>query len=135
MRTIKLAQIERTYKNNGQHAEQTARFTLTGKIEKADNKPFWFGGDCGDIQIKSSRATICKGTNIRIHVMNDPAKFYGYVTSDFSEMYVMTKTEWIEFSEKFGTVTTDSNGKNGGHEKTRLKTENREMREWFRKNS
>lgn len=135
MRIIALAQIERTYKNNGQHAEQTARFTLTGRIEKADNKPFWCGGDCGNIQIKSSRATICKGLDIEKHVMSDPAKFYGYVVSDFSKMYVMTKTEYTEFSKKFGTITTDSNGKNGGSQKIRLKTENREMIDWLRKNS
>lgn len=47
MYTVQLKSIARTYKNNGQHAEQVARFTLTGKIEQADNKPCTAGGNCG----------------------------------------------------------------------------------------
>lgn len=79
--------IPRTYSNNGQHAEQIARYTLTGKIEKADNKPFTVGGDVDDIQIKSARATICKGTDLDAHIAKDGAKRYGYVVSDFSLIY------------------------------------------------
>lgn len=130
MTKIFLKKIDRQYKNNGQHAEQVARFTLTGKIEKADNKPFTLGGDCGDIQIKSARATVCKGTDIKAHIEMDSANKYGYVNADFSEMYIMSKAEWFEFSTKFGTITRESS-KNGGSEKIRLKTENKEMKEWL----
>ena len=35
MTTITLNPIARTYKNNGQHLEQTFRYNLTGKIEKS----------------------------------------------------------------------------------------------------
>lgn len=130
MTTITLAHIERTYKNNGQHAEQVARFTLTGRVERADNKPFTLGGDCGDIQIKSARATVCHGTDIRAHIAIDGADRYGYVNADFTTMYLMNADEWFAFASLFGTVTRESD-KNGGAEKIRLKAESREMTEWL----
>lgn len=130
MEVIKLKSIPRTYANNGQHAEQTARYTLTGKIEKADNKPFTAGGDCGDIQIKSARATICHGTDIDAHLALDGANRYGYVSADFSVMYLMSADEYRAFAGTFGTVSRESN-KNGGAVKIRFKSEGREMREWL----
>lgn len=131
MEAIRLATLTRTYANNGQHAEQIARFTLTGKVEKADNKPFTAGGDCGDIQIKSARATICHGTDIDAHIALDGANRYGYVSADFSTMYLMDADEYKAFAERFGTVTRES-GKNGGAVKMRLKSEGNEMRKWLR---
>lgn len=130
MTTIKLATIERTYKNNGQHAEQVVRYTLTGEICKADNKPAELGGDCGDLQIKSARATVCKGTNLVEYLEHDGANRYGYVTKDFECMYEMTKMEYIEFCTMFATVTRESS-RNGGAEKLRLKDETRAMLEWL----
>ena len=121
MTTITLKTLARQYKNNGQHAEQVARYTLTGEICKADNKPFTAGGDCGDIQIKSARATVCKGTDIRAYLATDMATAYIYATAD-GVAYVMTRVEYIEFVEKFGTVTKESTA-NGGAEKIRLKSE------------
>lgn len=133
MTTITLKAIERQYTNNGQHAEQVARYTLTGKIEKADNKPHNFGGDCGDLQIKSARATVCKGTDIKAYLEDDGANRYGYVTADFSMMYVMNIDEYITFCTLFGTVTRESD-KNGGATKIRLKSESVAMREWLANN-
>lgn len=130
MEAIRLATLTRTYANNGQHAEQVARYTLTGKIEKADNKPFTAGGDCGDIQIKSARATICHGTDIDAHLALDGANRYGYVSADFSVMYLMSADEYRAFAGTFGTVSRESN-KNGGAVKIRFKSEGREMREWL----
>jgi hypothetical protein len=127
MKKITLTQIERTYKNNGQHAEQVLRYTLTGEIMKADNRE---GCDLWDIQIKSSRATVCKGTDYNGHIDNDTAKQYAYVTADFTTAYLMNKNEYKKFVELFGTVTTESK-KNGGATKTRLKEENQKMREWL----
>ena len=123
-------EIERTYSNNGQHAEQVARYTLTGVICKADNKPFNAGADCLDIQIKSARATICKGLDIEKHLELDCANRYGYVTKDFSKMYLMNKAEYLEFCNLFATVTRDST-RNGGAIKLRLKDETKAMLEWL----
>lgn len=130
MTHITLKHIARTYKNNGQHKEQVARFTLTGEIVKADNKPYYMGGDIGDLQVKSSKASICKGTDLRAHIANDGASRYGYVDDACKVMYILSKTEYIEFVEQFGYITKDSE-KNGGAEKIRLKAESRKMIEWL----
>ena len=124
-RTLK--KIERTYKNNGQHLEQVYRFTLTGRIEKADNRP---EPDIDNIQVKSARATVCKGTDYEQFIINDKATVYAYVMKDGSKAYEMNKTEYIEFVHQFGTVTTES-ASNGGSVKVRLKTESKEMVQWF----
>lgn len=126
-------QLERFYKNSGQHAEQLVKYNLLGTIEKADNTPYYKAGDCGSLQIKSARATICKGTDLLKHLEKDKATEYGYVTADFSIMYVMNRKEYIEFVATFGTITRDSQ-KNGGAEKIRLKSESKAMREWLENN-
>ncbi len=101
-------EIERQYKNNGQHAEQIMRFTLTGEIVKADNKSHTLGGDVLDIQIKSQKATVCKGYDIEAYLALDGATRFAYVTNDFSIAYVMSKSEYIEFVGAFGSKTRDS---------------------------
>ena len=131
MDAIELKELPRQYKNNGQHAEQVARYTLTGKVCKADNKPFTAGGDCSDIQIKSARATVCRGTDIKAHIAMDGANRYGYINASFTVMYLMSADEWLEFASLFGTVTRESQ-KNGGAVKIRLKAEGKEMTEWLR---
>ena len=131
MTTVKLnTNFERRYANNGQHAEQVARFTLTGEIVKADNKPFTAGADVLDIQVKSARATVCNGLDIRAHVELDAAKCYGYVLADFSKMYIMSPEEWIKFVEEFAKPATEST-KTGGGSKLRLPHESKAVREWL----
>ena len=130
MYTVKLKPLKRTYKNNGQHAEQVVKYNLLGTIEKADNTPYYKSGDINDLQIKSARATICKGLNLLEHLEKDKATSYGYVIKDFSKMFVMNRKEYIKFVTLFGTVTQES-AKNGGAEKIRLKSESRAMIEWL----
>lgn len=120
----------RVYANNGQHAEQVMRFTLTGEICKADNLPHNLGGDVLDIQIKSARATVCKGTDLKAYLDLDGAKRYAYVTSDFGTAYIMSRNEYEAFVNEFGTVARES-AKNGGAEKIRLGHETAKMREWL----
>lgn len=130
MERISMLSIAREYANNGQHAEQVFRFTMTGIIFRADNRPASESGDYLDIQIKSARATVCKGTDLEGYLAMDAANRYAYVTNDFKTAFIMTKTEWKQFVYKFGTVARESQ-KNGGKEKIRLKTESKEMREWL----
>lgn len=118
------------YSNHGQNAEQSIRFVLTGKIEKADNQKFSDSADCLNFQIKSARATVCKGTDIRAYLELDASEAYIYGAND-GTAYIMNKTEYIEFVELFGTVTREST-KNGGAIKTRLKNESRTMTEWLK---
>lgn len=130
MYAIKLKPLKRTYKNNGQHAEQVVKYNLLGTIEKADNTPFYKSGDINNLQIKSARATVCKGLDLFEHLAKDKATNYGYVIKDFSKMFVMNRAEYIEFVTIFGTVTREST-KNGRAEKIRLKSESRAMVKWL----
>lgn len=123
-------EMERTYKNNGQHAEQVFRFTLSGEIMKADNKPATECGDYLDIQIKTAKASICKGTDLKAYLELDAAKRYAYVTKDFTTAYVMSKSLWYEFCKEFGYATKESE-RNGGKEKIRLYDESKRMVEWL----
>lgn len=132
MKKINLATIDRFYKNNGQEAERVVRYTLTGQLEKADNKQ---GADCNGIQIKTSKASICKGLDIRAHVATDGCNAYMYVLADFSKGYIMNAEEYIAFIDLFGHADKDSSGKNHGNVKIRLKTENKAMREWLASHS
>jgi hypothetical protein len=125
--TILVPLTERMYANNGQHLEQIYRFNKSGKICKADNNK---GCDYEDIQIKSARATICKGTDLKSHIENDVAKRYVYITKSLVA-YEMNKAEYLEFTMMFATLTRESS-KNGGGEKMRLKSESKAMIEWLR---
>ena len=130
MKKINVVNGIRTYKNNGQHAEQMFRLTMTGKYERADNKPFTAGGDCGIYQVKSARATVCKGRDIKSHIAIDGAEMYAYVNADFTTAYIMNPDEYAEFVNEFATITRES-AKNGGAEKMRLGHETRAMREYL----
>ena len=133
MKKVKLKPIDRNYSNNGQHAEQVVKYNLLGTIEKADNTPYYKSGDIGNLQVKSARATICKGLDLDKHLARDKATKYGYVTADFLRMYIMTKQEYREFCIEFSTITRESQ-KNGGQEKLRLKSESRALLEWLENN-
>lgn len=122
--------IKSEYKNNGQRLEQIARFNLTGEIAKADNKKFTECGDCNGFQIKSARATICKGTDLAAHIENDAAIGYIYITAELVA-YTMSKAEYLEFATQFATLTRES-AKNGGAEKLRFKSESKALLEWLK---
>ena len=129
MTHLNLTDITRTYKNNGQHLEQVFRYNLTGKVEKADNLKATDGTDLLNYSIKSARATVCKGTDLNTHLATDKATEFVYITKDLIA-YIMNKTEYTEFVNLFGTVTTEST-KNGGHTKIRLGHETTKMTEWL----
>ena len=123
-------EIKSEYKNNGQRLEQIARFNLTGEVAKADNRKATECGDCLGYQIKSARATICKGTDIAAHIENDAAVGYIYITAELVA-YTMNKAEYLEFATKFATLTRES-AKNGGAEKLRFKSESKALLEWLK---
>ena len=117
------------YSNNGQDIEQSIRFELTGEIAKADNLAHHLGGDCLNFQIKSARASICKGTDLKTYLDMDAATAYIYGTQD-GTAYIMNRTEYEEFCNEFATPTTES-AKNGGGAKLRLKSESKALLEWL----
>ena len=118
------------YNNHGQDAEQSVRFMLTGEIVKADNLSHELGADCLNYQIKSARATICKGADLKAYLDMDAATAYIYATND-GIAYIMNRAEYEEFCTEFATLTRDSS-KNGGGEKLRLKSESKAMLEWLK---
>jgi hypothetical protein len=109
------------YRNNGQASQQLFAYTLTGERQKADNIPHDKGADVLHYQVKSARATVCKGTDIRAYLLTDKATEYAYVAKN-GKAYIMNRIEYIEFVEVFGTVTRESS-RNGGATKIRLKSE------------
>jgi hypothetical protein len=130
MTATQYTNINSAYKNNGQRLEQIARFNLTGEIAKADNRKATECGDCNGYQIKSARATICKGENIAAHIESDAAIAYIYITAELIA-YTMSKAEYLEFATEFATLTREST-KNGGATKMRFKSESKAMLEWLR---
>lgn len=118
------------YANHGQNAEQSIRYKLTGKIAKADNLAYNLGADCLNYQIKSARATVCKGIDLKTYLDADAATAYIYATKD-GTAYIMSRIEYEAFCYKFATPTTES-VKNGGSPKLRLKSESVELLEWLR---
>ena len=118
------------YKNHGQDAEQSVRFALTGEILKADNLPHHLGADCLNFQIKSARATICKGTDLEAYLDLDASTAYIYADNN-GTAWVMSREEYTRFCNEFATVTTES-ASNGGGAKLRLKSESSKMVAWLR---
>ena len=121
------------YKNHGQNAEQSVRFTLTGEICKADNVPHNMGSDVLNFQVKSARATVCKGTDIQAYLDMDASEAYIYADKQ-GTAYIMNRVEYTTFITLFGTQTREST-RNGGGAKIRLKDETKAMMAWLRKNS
>jgi hypothetical protein len=117
------------YRNNGQDIEQSIRFELTGDLCKADNLAHHLGGDCLNFQIKSARATVCKGTDLKAYLDMDAATAYIYGTLE-GKGYIMSREEYEAFCGEFATITTDSR-KNGGELKMRLKHESKALLEWL----
>jgi hypothetical protein len=118
MRRIYCPEIPRVYRNNGQHAQQRLEFALTGKASKADNIRHDLAPDFLTYQVKSARATICRGLDLVAYLATDAAKGFAYVTAE-GFAYLMDKGEYIAFCATFATATKEST-KNGGHLKLRL---------------
>ena len=118
------------YKNHGQDAEQSVRFTLTGEILKADSLRYDLGADCLNYQIKSARATVCKGDNLEAYLNLDASTAYIYADNN-GTAWVMSKEEYTLFCKEFVTATHESPA-NGGGAKLRLKSESSKMMAWLR---
>lgn len=130
MKTITMsATFTSDYTNRGQAKEQLFAYTLTGLRIKAGNVPHDKGADVLHYQVKSARATVCKGTDIMAYLATDKAVEYAYVAEN-GYAYIMNREEYIEFVNIFGTVTRESS-RNGGGEKIRLKSESRALMEYL----
>lgn len=121
---------KKVYKNNGQEAERLFALTLTGEARKADNNKG--GADVGIYQVKSFRATMCKGNDIeQIRIEYKEAKRFAFVDTEENTWYELTIEEMIVFAKVFGEVTREST-KNGGKEKIRLNRRFTEQRAYLK---
>lgn len=127
MRTIPLKPVPVQYAHNkGNHAEQAFEFAVTGKISPANNRPHTAGGDVLQYQVKSPKASVCRGTNLDAYLDEDGAQEYAFVNKDVTIAYIMDRAEWTAFVKTFGYKTREST-KNGGGEKIRLLDESKRM--------
>ena len=129
MNTFKFEYLN-NYKNHGQDAEQSIRFTLTGEVVKADNVRHDLGSDCLNFQIKSARATVCKGFDLEAYLAMDASTEYIYADNN-GTAWVMSRAEYTEFCKEFAVPTYESQ-QNGGGGKLRLKSESSKMMAWLR---
>ena len=119
----------RQYPNDGQHFQQLFTYAMTGEVVKADNLPYWKGADVLHYQVKSARATVCKGLDLMSHLAKDKAREYVYVSKQ-EIAYIMSPAEYVDFVNLFATKDVES-GKNGRSEKLRLGRETSKMMAWL----
>lgn len=131
MNKVELIKIDTPSNYNvGQRAEYVARYTLTGMKMRADNKAHTECADVDNIQIKSTRATVCVGNDLDKYLDNDKATAWGYVDKECNALYIMNRAEYTEFVRVFGLHDRQST-KNGGRETIRLSKSNTQMVKWL----
>ena len=142
MTTITLATIERTYANNGMHAEQTLAYTLTHEIRTHDRVPFDKGSDIPEyhMSVKSSKASLMSGNYctaqtkegiIKEFIERSASTCFAYVTADFATAYIMNGIEFAEFCMLFAGMSRESS-KNGGKAKVQIYAESAKMMMWLK---
>lgn len=138
MTTYTAISIERTYKNNGIHAQQVVDFTLTGQIRKADNRKWNEGSDIPELlmSVKTDRFTLASdlaGETIcekiedyfnRVRSVN-----WAYLANN-GTIYIMNRSEFKAFLLRFAKLEKDST-KNGGRMKVRFPHETEMVRQWL----
>ena len=138
MTYINLTQIERTYKNHGQHCEQMLAYTITGEIRKHDSKRFDVDSDIPEIKcsVKSARFTLSQRANgetkeeqIDDFFARSASKRYAYVTKDYKAV-MMEKEEFKEFLIRFCSITTASQ-KCGGMKVLKMRSESKAVRAYL----
>ena len=140
MTTMKVIEIERTYSNFGNHAEQALAYTLTGEIRKHDKVPFNVGSDIPEyhISVKSSGFSLA-GANINFgatkeekiadYMERTASKLVAYVSQDMVA-YIMNMAEFREFLENFTYLGRESTS-NGGGLKVQCRKESKKMLMWL----
>lgn len=140
MKKIIIEQLNRQYKNNGQHMEQCVAYTYTHEVRQHDNVPYDKGSDIPEyhISVKSSAfslasAKLIKGETVAeqlaYYIEHTASKKILYVTENY-DGYEMDLTEFAEFVMMFCYMTRESS-KSGGGLKVRARKESKKMLEWL----
>lgn len=138
MTTYTAISIERTYKNNGIHAQQVVDFTLTGQIRKADNRKWNETSDIPELlmSVKADRFTLASdlmGETICEKVddyFNRVASVNWAYLANNGTIYIMNRSEFKAFLLRFAKLEKDST-KNGGRMKVRFPHETEMVRQWL----
>lgn len=140
MTTIKVATIDRQYKNWGMHCEQALAYTLTGEIRTHDKVPFNVESDIPEenMSVKASNFSLASAKVNHGETFEEKLEDYAnrvhstkfaYVTQDLVA-YVMDLTEFILFIKTFCRLGKESTS-HGGGTKIRCRAESKKMREWL----
>lgn len=105
--------------NKGETVEYKVGFTLTGIASERNNRPASEGGDVGDIQVKSPKASLTGKDNCKGYA-------FGFADTDF--FFLMSIAEFEEFVNEFSYTDYDSHSHKA---KLRIKNDSRKMREWL----
>ena len=139
MTTIQSITINRTYKNNGQHSQQTVDFTLTGQLRKADNHKWNIESDIPELNmsVKADRFTLASdlmgetlSQKISDYFNRTASTSWAYLTNE-GQIYIMNQIEFHMFLMLFCTLEKDST-KNGGKIKVRFAHETAKVRKWLK---
>lgn len=109
--------------NGGQRVEWFAGYVLGHRAGRANNRPAESGGDVGAWQVKSPKASLSDRDNCTGYA-------FGFADADF--LYLMSKSEWEQFTAQFTYLDTDSR-KNGGKPKRRIRNDSHKMRAYLEK--
>lgn len=105
--------------NNGEAFEWEVGYELTGEPSKRNNKSAEKGGDVGEWQVKSPKASLTGKDNCTGYIFGVQGTGY---------FYEMNPQEFESFVNAFSYVDRDSKS---GKMKIRIKNDSKKMREWL----
>ena len=105
--------------NKGEQVEWRVGYELTGEPSERNNKPGTAGGDVGEWQVKSPKASLTENDNCGGYI-------FGFADADY--FFQMSKAEFEEFLTQFSYIDRDSKT---GKSKVRIKNDSSKMRKWL----
>lgn len=109
--------------NKGERVEWRVGYELTGTPSERNNKPATAGGDVGEWQVKSPKASLTNNDNCKGYI-------FGFVDTDY--YYEMSLEDFENFVNEFSYVDKDTKTKK---EKIRLYGKSKRMVEWLENHS
>ena len=105
--------------NKGEQVEWRVGYELTGEPSERNNKPAVDGGDVGEWQVKSPKASLAEVDNCGGYI-------FGFAEADY--FFQMSRAEFEEFLQEFSYIDRDSKT---GKQKIRIKNDSSKMRKWL----
>ena len=105
--------------NKGEQVEWRVGYELTGEPSERNNKPGTAGGDVGEWQVKSPKASLTENDNCGGYI-------FGFADADY--FFEMSKAEFEDFLAQFSYIDRDSKT---GKSKVRIKNDSSKMRKWL----